>query len=125
MHCNLLKTAMIAAALMLPTQAMAESRICVANLNWVAMTPEGNMVVSLQGMGQATLCNVNGTINTARGPVGSETCKGWYAGFTTAYARNATVGLWFDFGASAAPQCNALGFDWSVPANYPYFLTFS
>lgn len=122
---HLIKTCLIGLSLLASTQAMAEARFCSQKVGWTSLAPDGSMAVYLPGIGAATFCNVNGTINTTRGAVTSETCKGWYAGFTTALARGSIVTLGFHFGDAAAPACDAMGFSDGVPGNYPYYVGFN
>lgn len=125
MHKLLFRVVLASLTLTVSGQAVAEGRVCSPKVDWTGLGPQGDMLVALRGMGVTTFCNVNGTVNTARGPVTSETCKTWYAGFTTAQAKGMAVTMWFDFGAAAAPQCDAFGYDWGLSPRYPYLLAFN
>jgi hypothetical protein len=99
---------------------------CSPRVTYVTLTPSGVLYPGFEGMGTPLLCNINGDVAVPGiGTVTADVCKAWYASLTTALATQKTVTMGFDFGASAAPACNAFPvFSWALPNPYPFFMQF-
>lgn len=107
-----------------PLQAQAEVVNCAMKVDWTAVDPAGQVLVSFTKHGVAVLCDVNGPAQTSRGAISPEVCKSWLAGLMTARARQSDVLLWWDY-PGAAPQCSGISYGWEKPNPYPYFMAFN
>ncbi len=98
---------------------------CEGKVNYLGLSPEGVVTVSIGGFGVWYICNQT-TSHAGNGGItfSPEGCRAWYASFMAAQKAGTNVRLFFNTSANTSngPECTALG-SWAHPNPAPYHLS--